>query len=290
MKNLGDGKQKLIKFSVLISVYHGDNPEHFDVAMNSVTFDQTLLPNEIVLVVDGPVSTETNAIITKWERNSFVDCTVVRSPINVGLSSALNLGLSECRYEYVARMDSDDISLPHRFELQVEYLSLNPNVALLGAWYKQFDKNMINCITDRKVPITPRAISSYAQSRTPFNHVTAIFKKSNILSVGGYPKIAGYMEDWWIALSLLKKGMRIENIPTYLVHVRGDDDFMERRGGIKYARMEIHNLVQMYRNDLITLGRLVLNIIVRLIVRLMPRTIRTLTYTVIRSFVKVDVN
>ena len=272
-----------MKFTVLISVYKNDDSVHFDKALRSVTIDQTLRPDEVVLVVDGPVTDDINKVIDQWQSQISIPFIVIRSVDNIGLSNALNLGIKHCKFDYIARMDSDDISLPYRFEKQLLFLNANSEVSLLGGWYKQYDKDMEYCLTERKVPVSFDEIKLFAMTRTPFNHVTAVFKKQSLVDIGGYPEIMGYMEDWLVALCLINKGFKIKNIPEYLVHVRGGTDFLDRRGGIAYARLEIKNLSKMHRLKLIGTRHFLLNLIIRISVRITPLFLRAYVYKMIRK-------
>ncbi len=270
-------------FSVLMAVYHRDDPVHFFEAIKSVTSDQSLKPNEVILVVDGPVDENLETVIQHWAVHPLANVRVIKSEKNIGLSRALNLGLSQCKYDYVARMDSDDLSEPCRFEEQFAYLAEHPDVALLGSWYLQYDKEMKQCLNDRKVPTDPGEIAEYARRRTPFNHVTAVFKRSAIEAVGGYPTLDSFMEDWWIALRLLKQGYSLVNLPSYHVRVRGDRDFVDRRGGLKYLQCEIANLVAMRREKLMSGSDVTTNLMLRSTVRLVPNWARTGIYKAIRK-------
>ena len=278
----------LNRFSVLMSVYRNDDPDHFDDAMTSVMIDQSRRPDEMVLVVDGPVGKELNDRIERWERRYVrpgrsIQTQVIRNPQNIGLAASLNRGLARCRYELVARMDSDDVSLPDRFEDQIGHMIQNQQTSLVGSWYRQFDRAMQRCLTDRKLPTDRKRLTRYAKTRTPFNHVTAIFRKSQVQRVGGYPRIEGFLEDWWIGLRLMKHGYRIDNLPKYHVHVRGDEQFVRRRGGWGYLKHEWHNLFKMCEERLITRGELLQNICLRSTVRLMPNRIRGSIYRLIRT-------
>ncbi len=208
---------------------------------------------------------------------------MIRLSRNLGLAKALNLGLSHCRFEYVARMDSDDVSLPQRFEEQIRYLREHSEVALLGGWYQQFDLHLEQRITDRKVPVDMTGIVPFSKTRTPFNHVTAMFRRSVVCSVGGYPDIPGQMEDWWLALRLLKQGHQLANLPAYLVNVRGDREFVGRRGGLQYLKSELANLSAMHKQGLLGTVDWLKNLAVRTAVRLLPLRLRTLSYLVIRK-------
>ncbi|TWT68174.1 glycosyltransferase [Crateriforma conspicua] len=271
-----------IRFSVLMSVYRNDDPIHFWEAIESVTAKQTRRPDEVILVVDGPVSEDLETVIDHWEAQPMHNVRVVRCKQNVGLAKAMNVGLQHCRYDYVARMDADDVSLSDRFEKQFSYLDQHPDVSLLGGWYRQFDDKMQHCLTDRKVPSQSDAIKQYSRKRTPFNHVTAVFKRDDLMRVGGYPSIDGLMEDWWIALRMIKQGMRLANLPEYHVNVRGDSAFMRRRGGWHYLRSEFANLTAMNREGLMSMRDLVQNLMIRSGVRIIPVGLRSMIYKAIR--------
>lgn len=129
-----------MNFSVLMSVYGKDNPAYFKQALESVTINQTLRPTQAVIVLDGPVSEEIKTIITQVARNAAdIEFTVVEKEKNGGLAAALNSGLAACKYDWVARMDADDISVPNRFEKQIAYLSQHPNVQVLGGYIREFE-------------------------------------------------------------------------------------------------------------------------------------------------------
>ncbi|TWU67663.1 MULTISPECIES: glycosyltransferase [Crateriforma] len=270
------------RFSVLMSVYRNDDPIHFWEAIDSVTAKQTRRPDEVILVVDGPVSEDLETVIDHWEAQPMHNVRVVRCKNNIGLAKAMNVGLQHCRYDYVARMDADDVSLSDRFEKQLSYLDQHPDISLLGGWYRQFDDQMQQCLTDRKVPAQPDAIKKYSRKRTPFNHVTAVFKRADLMRVGGYPSIDGLMEDWWIALRMIKQGMRLANLPEYHVNVRGDNAFMRRRGGWDYLRSEFANLTAMNREGLMSMRDLVQNLMIRSGVRIIPVGLRSMIYKAIR--------
>jgi glycosyltransferase involved in cell wall biosynthesis len=105
-----------MSLSVLMSVYYKENPEYLQQALESIWDAQTLKPDEIVLVEDGPLTTELYSILTNWKNK--LDKILKRVPLekNEGLTKALNMGIEHCSGEFIARMDSDDISCPNRFE------------------------------------------------------------------------------------------------------------------------------------------------------------------------------
>ena len=108
------------RISVLISVYSKEKPAYLQQSLNSI-FAQTMPPDEVVLVEDGPLSEPLLAVIESYAQQ-HQELHVVKLPTNVGLGLALNEGLKHCNYNLVARMDSDDIMKPERLAKQAAYL------------------------------------------------------------------------------------------------------------------------------------------------------------------------
>ena len=183
------------EFSVLMSVYAREQSEHLIAALHSV-FEQTVSPTEVVLVEDGPLTTELNTVITDFsERYSALK--IVKLAKNMGLGNALNVGLSACTYSLVARMDSDDLSLPNRFETQLKVFEKDLEVSVVGGWISEFENNPEQIISYRKVPEFDSEIKHFFCSKSPVNHVTVMFRKEDILKVGGYQHFY-CLEDYWL--------------------------------------------------------------------------------------------
>ena len=219
-----------MKFSVLMAVYKNDNPEHFRVALESITINQTIKPNQVVIVQDGPVSEGIdkviNMVITLEKEIAF---TVIKKEINQGLASALNDGLIACDYEYVARMDADDYAVPERFSKQLSYLQDHPEVDVLGGTIAEFNENPLVTESIRVVGKTHEDIIRMAKRRTPFNHMTVFYKKSKVLAVGGYNVEYGKLEDYKLWVDLISSGCRLANIEDVLIHMRVGEGMIERR-------------------------------------------------------------
>lgn len=268
--------------SVLMAVYRKDNPLYLEQAIQSV-IKQTYPPDEIVIIIDGPISDDLRKVIRKQERNFQGTFVTSQNAANLGLAQSMNVGLRLATHEIVARMDSDDISLPDRFAKQIAVMSAAPDITLVGGWYLQFDSAMTTPEIDRRVPERMEEITRFARRRTPFNHVTAMFRKTDVLEVGGYNPQAGEFEDWWLALSLIKHGFTLYNIQDYLVHVRGGSDFYRRRGSTRYLRQELGVLLDMQKNGLLRMQDVLLTLLPRLVTRLTPPSLRPMLYAVIRS-------
>lgn len=268
------------KFSVLISVYKKENPLFLEQSLNSV-IHQTFPPDEIVLVEDGPLNDGLYEVINKFVKQ-YPILKIVKLPVNVGLGSALNEGLKYCSNSLVARMDSDDISKPYRFEKQIKIFREHRDLALVGGWIDEFSMSPEKPSFIRKVPEKQEQIVKRLKRQCPLNHVSVMFKKEDIIDVGGYQPLY-YQEDYWLWCRLISKGKKIYNIQEILVDVRGGDDLIGRRGGTKYLKSEITLQKRMLELGLVNPGSFFFNILVRIIVRLSPASFRKLVYRFLRE-------
>ena len=217
-------------FSVLLSVYEKEKPSYFRKAMNSL-YKQTFLPGEIVLVIDGPIGEELEEVI-KENQNRGIELVVVRLDDRVSLGLALNEGLKRCKYEKVARMDTDDLARPYRFEKEYKYLENNEDVVCVGGAIAEFMEEG-KTLRTKEMPLTHEEIIKYAKLRNPMNHMTVMYRKSYVLEAGGYlDKL--YIEDYDLWTRLLVKGYKFGNLSDVLVDARISEGFEERRGGDDY--------------------------------------------------------
>ena len=219
-----------MEFSVLLSVYGKDDASFFKEALFSVSKDQTVKPAQIVVVEDGPVPEGIeHAIEDAVKASPECEFTVVRKPQNAGLAAALNTGLKACKYEWVARMDSDDISLPDRFDKQLAYIGNHPNVDVIGGAIAEFTNTLGDMQSERHVGLDMKAIRKMAKTRTPMNHVSVMFKKAVVEKAGGYCENFGKLEDYKLWVDLLGNHAVLANIDDVLVYVRTGNGFIARR-------------------------------------------------------------
>ena len=269
-------KKKKIKFSVLMSVYYKEKPLQLDAAMESV-FSQTLMPDEVILVEDGPLTSDLDETIKKYLDKYSEILKVIKLSQNRGLGNALNEGLKHCSYEYVARMDTDDISESKRFEKQIKYLSENNNIDVLGTNIVEYDDLMKNKLSKRTVPTNDEEIKKYAKSRNPMNHVSVIFKKQNVLKAGGYQDCL-YFEDYFLWVRMIQNGNTFHNIQESLVNVRGGDEMIDRRGGIKYIKAIYNFEKKIKKLNFIDSKEFIYNIVARTTVAIIPKFLRKVIY------------
>lgn len=261
------------RFSVAISVYKNDNAVHFDRALESITSLQTILPNEIVLVVDGPVSDEINSVISKYE-SKFSIMNVIRLPQNGGLGNALKIAVDSARNELIARMDSDDVALPNRFEEQLKLFEKDPDLDIVGGDISEFVGTEENIVAYRKVPKSDSEIKEYLKIKCPLNHVTVMYKKNAVNKAGGYLDLF-WNEDYYLWIRMYEQNCKMANTGTVLVNVRTGKDMYKRRGGIKYYKSEKFLQNYMFKHKIIRFPRYFKNLIKRFIVQVcMPPRIR----------------
>lgn len=260
------------RFSVSMCVYGGDNPVWFKTAAESI-LKQTLMPDEVVLVVDGPIPEELRVVVRNFEENPIFN--VIWLEKNQGHGNARRIGLNNCRYELVAIMDSDDVSKSDRFEKQINYFKNSPVTDVVGGYIAEFVGDEKNIVAKRIVPIEDYDIKKYVRKRCPMNLVSVMFKKSSVEKAGGF--IDWYCEeDYYLWIRMIIEGMKFANIDEVFVNVRVGKDMYKRRGGLKYFKSERRLQKYMKKNKIIGFGTYVSNVAKRFIVQvLLPNNIRS---------------
>ncbi len=260
------------KFSVSMCVYGKDNPEWFRKAVDSI-LNQTKAPDEVILVVDGPVPHSLDSIINNYELNPIFN--VIRLPENKGHGEARRVGLNNCSYNLVALMDADDISAPDRFEKQLALFEKDPELTIVGGNITEFVDSPDNVVGARVVKSDDNAIKEDMKIRCPMNQVSVMFKKDRVDKVGGY--IDWFCEeDTFLWLRLFLDGAKFANLPDYLVNVRVGKEMYQRRGGKKYFLSEAKLQKFMLDNKIIGLGTFLINVNKRLVVQLLlPNKLRS---------------
>ena len=249
-----------MEFSVLLPVCGRDHPEYFKKALESISIRQKLKPNQIVIIEDGPVPERIDQIIA--DQQSLlpgIAFTVISKPRSAGLAAALNTGLQVCQYEWIARMDSDDISSPDRFQKQIDYLRAHPDIDVLGGTIAEFKQSPGDIRSYRPVRLKHKDIAAMAKRRSPMNHVSVMYSKIAVMRVGGYSTKYGKLEDYKLWVDLLMNGARFANLKDILVFVRIGNGFMKRRSNYReilyWDRLQLHLL----KNRLIDQKQVILN-------------------------------
>lgn len=257
------------KYSVLMSLYIKEKPEYLRLAVDSM-LNQTVKPDEIVIVEDGPLTDALYAVLDEYGDK----ITRIRNEKNLGLGLALNVGLKACRNELVARMDTDDIAIPKRCEMQLIFMNKNPHAAIVGGQIEEFIDDEKNIVGKREVPLTDSELKCYTKQRCPFNHMTVMFRKQDIIDVGNYQDWF-WNEDYYLWIRLVQAEKKLANLPETLVKVRVGADLYQRRGGKRYFESEKKIQKYMLDNHLIGYPRYFMNVLIRLVLQvLMPNWLR----------------
>ena len=258
-------------FSVLMSVYRKESPEFLREALDSV-FGQTAVPAEVVLVEDGPLTDELYALLDDYG-NSHPELKRVPLSENRGLGLALQEGINHCSNELVARMDTDDISVPTRFERQLAEFEKNPGIDICGSHIKEFEETPDHIVAERRVPLTNDGCKRYQRRRDAFNHVSVMFRKSAVLKAGNYQHCP-LMEDTLLWANMFKTGATAMNIDDYLVLVRIGKDMYERRGGMAYFKKYRKARRVIYQTGFISWWDYAYTIVIQFVVAIMPNSLR----------------
>ena len=261
-------------FTVVMSVYHADCPMLFQKAVDSV-LNQTVKPTEIIIVADGPVGHGIDEVLKNLSINDVIK--VIKMDENRGLAFARKLAISESSNELIAVMDSDDVCVQDRFEVQIQEFS-NENTDVIGGWIEEFhvypgDQGVI-----RKTPIDYESIYRLGKWRNPINHVTLMFKKSSYNKVGGYSELLAN-EDWEMISRMLANGLVIRSIPKVLVHVRGGGDMIRRRRSSRQFWGEMRAFKLMYKCNYLSLLQLMANVCLRTAIRILPMSFTAYLYS-----------
>lgn len=271
-------KAEDIQFSVLISVYKKEKPEYLKTALESIV-NQTLKPTKIVIIKDGLLTKELNECIEDFQKQNPKLFKILAFNKNRGLGLSLRDGVKACKYEYIARMDSDDISRLDRFEKQFDYIQKHPETALLGTWITEFSKDEKKPDTLTKLPCTHQEIIKFAQKRNPFRHMTMVLKKEAVIKAGNYRDFL-WFEDYDLWVRMLQKGYIAANIPEYLVNVRADKEMFARRGGWQYLKQDYKFQNFLLKIRFTTKLEFLLNVVIRTVIRLIPNTVRSYFYEI----------
>ncbi len=213
-------------YSVLMTVYKGDNPSYVETSIKSV-LNQTHPTNNFVIVEDGPLPETLESLVCSYE-STHTEIHVVRLHVNVGLGKALNEGLPVCKNELIARMDSDDISMPERCEKQVRAFEDDSELDIVGCPVKEFVGTPDNVVGQRDVPLDNESIHKYVRRRDPFNHPTVMYRKSKVMKYGPYGDYRKNQDtDLWI--KLLSNGCKAKNLDEYLLMFRFDEGTYRKR-------------------------------------------------------------
>lgn len=271
---------------MLMSTYAGETVSNLNESLNSI-YAQTLLPQQLVLVVDGPVGKEQDEVINVYAADPRIgDVKIVRLPSNAGLARAMNAGMKHCSGEYIMRADSDDICEPERLELQLNYLERHPEIDWVASWVREFSSggapDMLKTFPDQNDQIVKAM-----QWRNVIPHTTVFLRTKALHRVGGYRPGFGLLEDYDLFVRLLTSGAKIYAFPKPLVRMRTSFEQRRRRGGFRYCLNEIRFRYFCFRSGFINLGEFFIITSLYVLFRLIGGSLRNYFYRYVRISEKV---
>ncbi len=224
---------------------------------------------------DGPLTQELYGVLEKYQKKyPCIRTIAIREHVYLG--RALAAGVKACRYELIARMDTDDLARPDRFSCQLEYMRAHPEISAVGGYIEEFFEDS-DVRRVKTMPVNPKDILRYARYRNPLNHMTVMFRRSAVLAAGNYRHFP-YLEDYDLWARMLSGGSLLANIPEILVDARTGKALYRRRGGWEYfKRYAVHRKNQR-RLGLLNPGEYVISLILSFGMTMQPAFLRKLAY------------
>lgn len=224
--------------SVLMSVYAKENPEWLDRAMYSIWDEQTLKPDEIVLVQDGTLPTELSDVVDKWKAKLGDKLVLIVNVENLGLTKSLNKGIEQVKSKFIARMDTDDVSLPERFEKQVNFLEKHPDIAVLGGAVEYMNESGTTLFI-RRWSLHTSELEKVIFKSSPLPH-PAVMVRKQIFDTGiRYNEKYRKNQDIALWFELISKGYKIANLPDIILKFTAASDVYKRRSDSRLGEFKI---------------------------------------------------
>lgn len=269
-------------YSVLMPIWSGEKLCFLEDSVKSM-INQTLRPVEFVFVFDQPISSEMDSLLKKLilpkAKIKYVDACNLRG---CGLGALLNIGVESCSCPFIARMDSDDISLPIRCQKEIEILNNITSIAVVGSFLTEFEITPKIPKFIRKVPEMGEELIRFAKYRNPTNHPTVMFRKSSILEVGNYNTSFSHCEDYELWYRFIKRGYSLYNIQESLLFFRTGDNFLERRSDIKNIKA-YKKLKKIMKSDkFINHNEYITSILIQYFFAYMPKIVKKIIYQQLR--------
>jgi cellulose synthase/poly-beta-1,6-N-acetylglucosamine synthase-like glycosyltransferase len=252
-----------------MSLFYKENPAYLETTLSSLA-SQTRKADEIIIVIEGELTAIHLEILARWEKYFGKDVLIqVHANLTKGFAACLNLGLKVAKYDIIIRVDTDDYSEPNRIEIQMKEFENNPNLALLSGQLAEYDNNLEEFLSLRKVPLIHEKIIRYSKFRNPINHPTSAYRREIAINLGSYPNVASN-EDYAFFVSFFQNNCLAKNLDSILVKARTGSALFDRRRGKKYLKGELECLRYIYQTGYFTLQLYVFHIISRIFIRNLP--------------------
>jgi glycosyltransferase involved in cell wall biosynthesis len=264
------------KYSVLMPLYKNDNPEWLKLAIDSM-LNQTIPPNEFVIVVDGPIPDTLKNIVEVYKSQNKELFNIHYFEQNRGLGVTLADGVKLCSNELIARMDADDFSVPERCEKQVKAFKEHPDLDVIGSNVDEFVGDISNVVARVRLPQTNEEMKTFAKRRCPVRHPTLMYKKSKVLKSGNYRDYR-HAQDYNLIVHMFLAGCKMQNIQEVLVYMRVSENFYERRGGWNQAKLILRLKKEFLDSGFYSLPDFIISGMGNMAVCLLPNKVRKVFY------------
>ena len=259
-----NASQKPNQVSVVLNIWGKDNENCLRRSLESIR-RQNQRPDEVLIVIDGPINEDLHKIIQGYEMSSSLPINRIDLPIASGLWNARNVGILAAKHEFIAVHDADDVMHPDRLRIQLEQI-MNAEIDVLGSPVYEFD-----AISERVLGLRILAGNDQLTRKmlwqNVINHSSVMLRKSAVVGVGGYRNVH-LAEDYDLWLRLMRAGMNLCTSDFVLQAFAVDSQLSKRRGGTKFIASEfaLHRLVRSTKlqNILVSWVRLTLRVAYRL--------------------------
>ena len=260
-----------------MSLYASENPAYLRQSLVSMG-TQTVPPDEMVLVFDGPLPSELEEVVDRFAETVPFDVRIVRMPERRGTGAAAAEGMLACRNELVARMDSDDIVTYDRMEKTLAAFAEHPELGIVGTQAVEF-LGTPACVTGVvELPQAHDDIVAFSKRRIPFRQPSVTLKRSEALAAGNYDGNFPYFEDYDLFNRMLANGSKALNLPDICLFVRTGSSFYGRRGGLDYLSYMAKFRLDQYESGYFSLIDVACTLVPHAAVCLMPNAMRTWLY------------
>ncbi len=263
-------------YSVLMTVYKEDSEVWIKEAMDSM-LEQTVPPSEFLIVEDGPIGEILEKVIDSYAGERPELFKIVKNEENLGLGAALRIGVEQCKYEYIARMDSDDISNIHRCEKILNFMAEHPEYSMVGCDCVEFVNSVDNITGYVRLPQDPEKVAKFAKKRVPIRHPSIMFKKSDVIKVGNYKPLRR-SQEYDLVVRMLLAGMKISNVQEVLFYIRIGEDFYLRRGGWNKAKLLAGQRKDFYRYGFYSFPEFCMYACINIGMCMVPNFVRSFLY------------
>lgn len=229
-----DISQTVRKLAVIMSLYKNDTLEYVKLATESI-LNQSYHDYDFFIQYDGHVQQEVDNYLSRIGDDRIH---IKKRDENKGLAYSLNELLEvvmPLNYEFIARMDADDISMQERFEKQMAYMEDHPETECLGTWAIEIKSDGSEYYR-KQMPETHEGCWKQFMIRDCMIHPTVMFRRSYIKKAGLYSLDTYFGEDTMMWAQGFAAGCKFANLPEYLFKFRLNDDFFNRRRGWRHAK------------------------------------------------------